>query len=609
MKKLIKKIKSILVTSLSGIRVIWDYDPVYVLLLLAIKLFKIASLFIGIYMVKSLVAFVSEDYRLGLALARILAISFTYLILELVANKLTNISNLRRDRLLIRVKEAFARKCIKMDYASLSSKDLLDLKERALFAFEKNYLTKNLDAAIGLIGSLLALSGLIYMVSSLGLLLIIPFIVSVTVRVISDFYKKKVLYLRGTEVLAIKRKTSYLGKLASDFKYAKDIRLFDLKDRFYGRMEEVSEEKHLIKSKMFRMMRICSYVYHLGEFFLEWMIYAVLGYKVIVTKVLSVSQFAFQFAAIKELMGVLSQVTDQVSDIYINRDYVQDFLSFFETPAHGTAQEDLLRLEAKDRILVEFKQVSFKYPDTDAYVIRDLNLRLESGQTYLFVGENGAGKTTIMKLLCRLYEPSEGVILLNGESIHKYSAESYYEHLAVLFQDYKMFPLSVKENITGLDSSVVDNRYQSAKSRSRAQAVIDRLSQADDTQIYREFSKTGVELSGGEMQRLAIARNFYSRSRIQIFDEPTSALDAETEYKLFMDLSQNNEDRLHIFVSHRLTSSKFCDNVIMIDGGTIVGMGNHHHLLGTCHKYRDLFDKQSILYSGSNDTCQTEEVG
>jgi ABC-type multidrug transport system fused ATPase/permease subunit len=247
---------------------------------------------------------------------------------------------------------------------------------------------------------------------------------------------------------------------------------------------------------------------------------------------------------------------------------------------------------------IEFENVSFKYPDKEKYVLKNINLKLSGCDRIVLVGLNGPGKTTLIKLLTRLYDPTEGRILLDGEDIRSYSPEALYDIFGIVFQDFGKYSLTVRENIAFGDvkRSHDDDEIALAATRADADSFIEKLSHGYDTPLTRLFEEDGIELSGGQWQRLSVARAFYKESEILILDEPTAALDAIAEKEVYDRFAELSADRMSIFVSHRLSSAVGADKIVVLGEGEIVEIGSHSELMAAKGAYHKLFSTQAENY-------------
>ena len=295
---------------------------------------------------------------------------------------------------------------------------------------------------------------------------------------------------------------------------------------------------------------------------------------------------------------------------YCLNNLVQNFAEFGE---HALFLEDVryfLDYETKlvggnkkapdESVVLEARGVSFRYDGSDKDTLHDVSFTLRKGERVALVGSNGSGKTTLVKLLLRLYDVSEGEILLDGENIKEYDLSSYRDCFGTVFQDFKMFSMSVKDNVLLRPSEKdEDERVLSALRESGAYARVERMDKGIDTILTREFDDKGENLSGGEQQKLSLARIFADRTPFVLLDEPSSALDPIAEYTMFENMMRATEGRSVIFISHRLSSAVLADRVLLMDGGTVAECGTHSELLAKNGIYADMFRRQAENYLGS----------
>lgn len=246
---------------------------------------------------------------------------------------------------------------------------------------------------------------------------------------------------------------------------------------------------------------------------------------------------------------------------------------------------------------IEFRDVSFKYPGSESYSLRHVSMKFKMGERVAVVGQNGSGKTTFIKLLCRLYDPTEGEILLNGINIRKYSYREYMAVFSVVFQDFALFAYRLGENVaagSAYDAGRVKKCLADAGFGSRLENMPDGL----ETYLYKKFSKKGVDISGGEAQKIAIARSLYRDSPFIILDEPTAALDPVAEADIYTKFNEIVGDKTAIYISHRLSSCRFCDDIAVFDNGQVVEQGSHEDLISNENgKYHELWFAQAQYYA------------
>jgi len=246
---------------------------------------------------------------------------------------------------------------------------------------------------------------------------------------------------------------------------------------------------------------------------------------------------------------------------------------------------------------IEFKDITFRYAGSESNVIEKFNLKIGKGEKLAIVGVNGAGKTTLIKLLCGLYHPSSGEILVNGNNICKYNRDEYYSILSAVFQDIYIMPISIAKNIALCKEEKIDRkRVLQCLKLAGLKDKIDTFTKGIDTKLMKSMNQTATDLSGGELQKLVLARALYKNAPIIILDEPTAALDPIAENELYLKYGDLTKDRTSIFISHRLSSTRFCDRIVFLHKGNIAELGSHDELMKLKGKYAQMFEIQSHYY-------------
>ena len=386
--------------------------------------------------------------------------------------------------------------------------------------------------------------------------------------------------------------TFYGYALYAETARAKDVRLYR-QDRIADR-EMVKLDEHNRKSGgLLNRMSACQGLLELSKGVCNALCYLFVAAKA--------GLGAFAAGSVVQYVGALMELVKSVSDLFFviteNRVYtvhLQKLFEFLDLP-DAKRQGTLPVPEAGD-CTVEFRNVSFRYPGSDTDVLKNVNLTLRGGKKQALVGANGAGKTTFVKLLCRLYDPTEGQILLNGTDIREYDYDRYLNLFSFVFQDFKLFSLPLGQNIAAAETFDADR----AEDCIRKAALEDRYREMPDgleTWLYHDLSEKGVEISGGEAQKIALARALYKESPVIVLDEPTAALDPIAEEQVYEGFSNTVGDRTAVYISHRLSSCRFCDEITVFDKGRIVQNGTHEELVQEENgKYRELWDAQAKYY-------------
>ena len=310
----------------------------------------------------------------------------------------------------------------------------------------------------------------------------------------------------------------------------------------------------------------------------------------------SVGSIAKYVSCIMLLLEAASGLVYNLQKAIVNQEYMKRFFSYFDIPYH--MYQGSLSVEKRDDTDYngEFRDVSFRYPHTREYALRHVNLKFKVGEKLAVVGMNGSGKTTFIKLMCRLYDPTEGEILLNGVNIKKYDYDEYMSIFSVVFQDFRLFSFTLGQNVAA--GTVYDQaRVRQCLDQAGFGERLKSMDRGLDTYLYKDCDENGVEISGGEAQKIALARALYKDAPFVILDEPTAALDPISEYEVFSRFNEIAKDKTAIYISHRLASCRFCDKIAVFDRGQVVQTGGHGELLSQEDgKYYELWHAQAQYY-------------
>lgn len=383
----------------------------------------------------------------------------------------------------------------------------------------------------------------------------------------------------------------YLFQL-SDFSYGKEIRLYDSVGMMKKKAETISEEQSGIWEELGKNQTGCTWGMNIVNALRDGISYFYIGLLAI-TKRITVGEFTMCVASASELYQGMRGLTFAWMDIVKRCNYANQFLKFLEYPV---ALEKGSREVSKEKHTIEFSHVGFRYPRSEQYVLKDINLKIRSGEHLSVVGLNGAGKTTFIKLLCRLYDVTEGEILIDGINIKEYAEEEYRKMFAVVFQDFKLFAFTLRENIA-FGEKAEDEEINRVLELAGFYEDAQKLPKGLDTMLYKNFDEHGTELSGGQQQKTAIVRALYRNAPIVILDEPTAALDPVAEYDIYRRFDCLVGNKTAIYISHRLSSCKFCDRIAVFADNTIKEYGTHDELVGKKDGiYAEMFATQAQYY-------------
>ncbi len=423
--------------------------------------------------------------------------------------------------------------------------------------------------------------------------LLIP--LQLSALIVMSFYNAKINKIQEENFLKLAKSNRVFGYILFrlvNFKYGKDIRLYDSSSMMHKKAqvqtnemverwknEAVKTGRNWIKINVVNSLRDGSSYFYIGY--------------LAVKKVISIGDFTMCILSASELYWSIHRIITFGMDIKKRCKYAYQFLLFMEYPA---AMETGDRPVKEGEHIIEFKDVSFKYPRCGDYTLKHVNIKIKSGEHLSVVGLNGAGKTTFIKLLCRLYSVTDGEICIDGVNIMEYSDEEYRKLFAVVFQDFQLFAFSLRENITFGEQSC-DDEVERVLRQSGFYDDAMELEKGLDTIIYKSFDESGVELSGGQRQKTAIGRALYRNAPIVILDEPTAALDPLAEHDIYSKFNSLMDGKTAIYISHRLSSCRFCDHIAVFADNTIKEYGTHDELLGVEDGiYANMFKTQAKHY-------------
>lgn len=392
------------------------------------------------------------------------------------------------------------------------------------------------------------------------------------------------------------RKLWYHEGLLCDPRYGKEVRVNSLKDWLEDKINTIYKKDcaPIVKSNV-RDVNLLDLFMQIVKISENVFVYFLLTYKVVFRN-MSIGNFTFCLSNTSNLTNSLTSFSNSVFELNECGAFVNEFrflVNLFEkrVPDFGDRKHN------GNDFSIEFKNVSFKYPNAENWVLKNVSFKICTGETLSLVGNNGSGKTTIVKLLCRYYKPTDGTICIGGVNIDEYSPEEYKKLLGIVFQDYKLFSFSVLENII-VGENYDSDRLNYSVFNSGLKDRIEKLIRKENTFIYKDFDEKGVELSGGEGQKLSICRALYKNAPIMILDEPTASLDPIAEYEMFRSFHKVTKDKTAIFISHRLSSTRFTDKIAVLQNGVLCEFGSHSELIkNEDGVYKNMFVMQQQYYT------------
>lgn len=399
-----------------------------------------------------------------------------------------------------------------------------------------------------------------------------------------------------------RRQMTYYSEVMINKDMAKEVKLLGLGDSFTEKYKKVFEKYYNGLKKLIVKEGVSQLTVGLISSLASCLLFLYVAYKVIYLGG-EIGDYSLYTGALTSITGYVTTLLTATATIYEGTLFINNMIDFMkekETVKPTLSQPLIPKKGGKHTI--EFKNVSFRYPGTGKDVLKNINLTLEPTDSVVLVGLNGAGKTTLIKLLTRLYDPTDGVILLDGRDIREYDVKALYDLFGIIFQDFGRYAETASDNIAfgdvGREKDI--GEVIIAADRASADEFIERLPNGYDTPLTRLFEEDGIELSGGQWQKLSVARAFYKDSDILILDEPTASLDAIAEKEVFDRFTELSKDKLTVFVSHRLSSAVSASKIVVISDGEIAEIGNHEELMEKKGEYHRLFTTQASRYTGED---------
>lgn len=573
--------------------------------LLAITLIKpigdIVGTLLNSYAPKYVLSFIEDDLPFNTIIMYTVIICLIMMILDVISTTCYNSFEFEYRKTEGYVEKKRMDKLFHTDFKNMESPDFLDYAQRAKTALNRGkgfhgvlYQSRNFIAQ----GTLMILSAALIGIQNL-LMMIIFIVISFGIVKISSFFTKRDKIKFSDAMAPTWRKMNYLESTTKNFDFAKDIRLFNMSNAFFNQLSGVNETYKELNRKHHNRMVL--WEVSLGSVLIvqKILMYTWLVYNV-VTGAYQISDFVLYVGLVSTFHASVGYVNWIYSDMRTNSLMINDYRNFVD------CKEDRETADEKDGHITEinldkfefrFENVSFKYPGHDNYVLKNVNLTIKNGAKLAVVGVNGAGKTTFIKLMMKLYEPSEGRILLNDVDIKEYNREEYFKLFSPVFQNVECFAMPIYQNISFAEEDKTDmNKINEVLEQSGLSEKINSYEKGIHTNLLKIFDKEGIDLSGGEKQRLAMARALYKDGKVVILDEPTAALDALAEDRMYREFENMIYGKTAVFISHRLGSTRFCDKIAMFEDGTIVEEGTHEELMAKNGKYAYMFGIQSQYY-------------
>lgn len=532
-----------------------------------------------------------QTKELDTIIKSILFIAIINLIIALLISITNNVLESSQAKTNFKLYNVINKKISKLEYKCLENPYYLDLKERAIFAFQNQnipYLMMNTFSVV--ITSIITIVTSIIILLNLGIIIFLIILIVLVLNIVIQFSNNKITKKFYDDIIPNNRVFNYYLDVTLNKKYAKDIRLFNNTDFFIDKLDNFTSDIQSTVNDWYMNNAKISIFKQMLLGLSSFGIYLFVSYKTVVNK-LGISTYSLYLSTSISLVSSVNDLSKSLIDCALLSKIADPFFELLNI--EETTSNSKLKLEIVNTI--EFIDVSFKYPNTDKYILKNISFKINKGEQISVVGLNGAGKTTLVKLLCKFYEPTTGSILINNININEYNTDLFNEEVATVFQDFNIFNYSIKDNVCNFDYN--KEKFDDVISKVGLTEFINSFPKKENTNLGKDYDKEATELSGGQLQKLSIARALYKDSSLIILDEPTASLDPIAEAQVFEDFNKLVNNKTALYISHRMSSSVFCDKVLVINNNKIEDFDTHNNLMKKDSLYKELFNKQKDNYN------------
>lgn len=557
--------------------------------------------------------YIFDALQFGSSFQAILLPVFVYLAIYFVMHGslyvLTYGKKVLEMKLKVRLNVKLGEKFMRADYSFLEENRAVDMFERAKTAIsggisdlqtigviEEQGLSGYFEQLYRLIKDIILLFGMLYVFRYMEWTTFLAVLVCIALNTVFSLIQMRAKTAVREKAAPAHNRRRYCNRLLRTFEYGKEFRVFGMNKLVISKWQECTDEFLTVRDYYQRRCWFASILFFIVNNGMRFFVLVSLIFK-LKDGAISVGDFTMIFAAILTFSDTAQDLLQAIMALNIFSGFMTDYRKCMQLPeSEDCWGEEVLTEEACE---IEFKNVWYRYSGTaeDAYALKNINVTLKPGEKISVVGFNGAGKTTFIKLLLGLYEPTRGDIFINGKNRKEYAPETVRRYMSAVFQDYKIFAMSVEENITlGMEGE--DGVLSESMKRAGISERIERLPQKEKAVIGGFFEEGDLLLSGGESQKIAMARSFYRRTPVIALDEPTSALDVVSEDSMYKNVMEQAKEEMILFISHRLASARFCDRILVFDSGEIIEAGTHSELLEKKGCYFEMWSVQAEKFFG-----------
>lgn len=581
------------------VKQVWKVSPAYVLLILLNGLIGGGKIILNMV----LPMFLIDELTSGRDVKKLIlfgaCIVANNVIMTFITDSLQKYRDVKDEWVQNVMVEKLGERIMNLEYSYLENTYYLDLKERAIFAVQnQSAIVAIITLIANTVQGVITLAGLMVILFTLGPVLMTAIAIGVVLMILIVKAASGTMVALMNRIIPINRIFGYYAGVAADKPAQKDLRLYHMDKLVTEKIRQSNETTCDEFDVANRKMGLANGANGVITEFISAFTYGYVGIRTISDMFgsrITLGSLTMYVSSAITFSSTIIQFGENLIGLWQNSQFLvpyQEFMALKEETIEdgGVPMDDIVET-------LEFRNVSFTYPKAEKPVLKNVSFVVKKGEKISIVGLNGAGKSTLVKLICRMYKADSGEILVNGRDIYDYDYLSYMNVISAVFQDYKLFNFTIEENISCRESGADENRVNYLIDEVGMREKIDTLPEGIHSRFGKEYDEDGVELSGGQGQKIAIARALYKKASMVILDEPASALDPIAEAEIYEKFNSLVEDKTAIYISHRMSSSVFCDRILIIDGGTVSDFDTHENLMKkTDSLYYKLFTSQAENY-------------
>lgn len=581
------------------VKQVWKVSPAYVLLILLNGLIGGGKIILNMV----LPMFLIDELTGGRDVKKLIlfgaCIVANNVIMTFITDSLQKYRDVKDEWVQNVMVEKLGERIMNLEYSYLENTYYLDLKERAIFAVQnQSAIVAIITLIANTVQGVITLAGLMVILFTLGPVLMTAIAIGVVLMILIVKAASGTMVALMNRIIPINRIFGYYAGVAADKPAQKDLRLYHMDKLVTEKIRQSNETTCDEFDVANRKMGLANGANGVITEFISAFTYGYVGIRTISDMFgsrITLGSLTMYVSSAITFSSTIIQFGENLIGLWQNSQFLvpyQEFMALKEETIEdgGVPMDDTVET-------LEFRNVSFTYPKAEKPVLKNVSFAVKKGEKISIVGLNGAGKSTLVKLICRMYKADSGEILVNGRDIYDYDYLSYMNVISAVFQDYKLFNFTIEENISCRESGADENRVNYLIDEVGMREKIDTLPEGIHSRFGKEYDEEGVELSGGQGQKIAIARALYKKASMVILDEPASALDPIAEAEIYEKFNSLVEDKTAIYISHRMSSSVFCDRILIIDGGTVSDFDTHENLMKkTDSLYYKLFTSQAENY-------------